>query len=87
MKRVEVTWVDIQMKGGWHNMAQLDKFISNTNQRTCSHIGYVYEDNDDELVLLDAYFLDKSQFGTIHTIPKGCIKLITELVPTVPTSK
>jgi hypothetical protein len=79
MKRVEVTWVDIQMKGGWHTMAQLDKFISNTNQRTVTHLGYVYEETETELVLLDAYFLDKSQFGTIHTIPKGCIIEMKEI--------
>jgi hypothetical protein len=79
MKRVEVKWVDIQMKGGWHTMAQLDKFISNTNQRTVTHLGYVYEETETELVLLDAYFLDKSQFGTIHTIPKGCIIEMKEI--------
>jgi hypothetical protein len=79
MKRVEVVWIDIQMKGGWHTMSQLDKFISNTQQRTVTHVGYVYEENENELVLLDAYFLDRSQFGTIHTIPKGCIQSIKEI--------
>jgi len=83
MKRVEVTWIDIQMKGGWHTMGQLDKFINNTKQRTVTHVGYVYEDTDDELVILDAFFMDRSQFGTIHTIPKGCIKSIIELIPAI----
>lgn len=79
MKMVLVVWVDIQMKGGWHTMSALDKFISNTQQRTVKHVGFVYEENDDEIVLLDAYFEDKSQFGTIHTIPRGCIRSVTEL--------
>lgn len=54
-------------------MKHLDDFITNREQRTVTQLGYLYEDGDDEIVLLDGYFLDKSQFGTIHTIPKGCI--------------
>lgn len=79
MKIVEVTWVDIQMKGGWHSMKNLDDFITNREQRTVIQIGYLYEENEDEIVLLDAYFVDRSQFGTIHTIPRGAIANIRYL--------
>jgi hypothetical protein len=78
MKRVEVKWVDIIHEGGWHTQDQIDEFI-NERSMIVNQIGYLYEQDDDYLILLDSYFEDKQQFGTIHVIPKGCIKQITEL--------
>jgi hypothetical protein len=78
MKRVEVKWVDIIHEGGWHTQDQIDEFI-NERSMIVHQIGYLYEQDDDYLILLDSYFEDKQQFGTIHVIPKGCIKQITEL--------
>lgn len=72
MKIVEVIWRDILSSDGWHTQNKLDKFISNSNDEV-TQLGYLYEEDDKEVVLISNYFKDKSLFGTIHRIPKGCI--------------
>jgi hypothetical protein len=78
MKKVEIKWTDIIHEGGFHTQQELDDFMDEKSM-TVTQIGYLYEDDGEYLILLDSYFEDKSQFGTIHVIPKGCIKQITEL--------
>jgi hypothetical protein len=77
MKRVEVTWIDIISSDGWHDQNKLDRFVTTVNP--VIQIGYLYEEDEDQIVLLDSYFSDKQTYGGIHTIPKGCIKSIVEL--------
>lgn len=77
MKRVEVTWKDIKSDDGWHEAEDLDQFIHEDN--TVKQVGFLYEDDDEQIILLDSYFLDKELFGGIHKIPKGCIIEIKEL--------
>lgn len=79
MKRVEVTWIDIMSDSGWRNQSKLDRFITSSN--AVVQIGFLYEDDDDQIVLLDSYFDDKTLFGGVHKIPKGCIRSIVELKP------
>lgn len=78
MKRIEIVWVDIIHDSGWHDQDEIDDFI-NEKSMLVNMVGYLYEEDEDNYVLLDAYFQDKSQFGTIHVIPKGCVKQIKEL--------
>lgn len=78
MKRVEVIWRDILSLDGWHNQNKIDKFISNSNDEVIQ-LGYLYEEDENQVVLLTNYFKDKSLYGTTHRIPKGCIVKITEL--------
>ena len=77
MKRVEVTWKDIKSDDGWHESEELDVFIHEDN--TVKQLGYLYEEDDEQIILLDSYFADKQLFGGIHKIPKGCIIDIKEL--------
>jgi hypothetical protein len=77
MKRVEVTWVDIRSSDGWHSLNKLETFI--TEKVIVRQIGYLFEQDDDQIVLLDSYFDDLSLYGGVHTIPKGCIQSIKDL--------
>lgn len=79
MKRVVVDWVDISGQFGWHSQNKLDEFITRDNEGLVHQIGYLYEEDEHQIILLDSYFDDKSQFGTIHRIPKGCVVSITEI--------
>ena len=48
MKPVEIVWVDIEeLSGGWHDQDEVDKFISEVKNRTVTHIGYLYEEDDE----------------------------------------
>ena len=77
MKRVEVIWIDIMSEGGWHTQNRLDQFI--TQRNPVVQLGYLYEEDEHQIVLLDSYFEDKTLYGGIHTIPKGCIISVTEI--------
>jgi hypothetical protein len=72
MKIVEVVWRDILSSDGWHNQNKIDKFISNSSDEVVQ-VGYLYEEDEHQVVLLDNYFKDKTLYGTIHRIPRGCI--------------
>jgi hypothetical protein len=78
MKRVLVTWIDIRSDDGWRTLNKLEKFITGNN--TVHQIGFLYEESEDQIVLLDSYFEDKELYGGVHTIPKGCVLSITELI-------
>lgn len=80
MKKVEVVWRDITYKNtGWSHTNEVDDFIKDSNENTVYQLGYVYRETEDLLVLVDSYFLDDKNFGTIHKIPKGCIISVTVL--------
>ncbi len=82
MKIVQVTWVDIVSDDGWHSQNKLDNYIHNNN-KTVVQVGYLYEEDEEQIVLLNSYFTDKTTFGDITKIPRGCIVEITELIKVV----
>lgn len=77
MKKVEIVWRDITSLQGWLSQNQIDNFI--TGENIVTQIGYLYEEDEEHFYLLDSYFLDRSMFGGIHKIPKGCIIKINYL--------
>jgi hypothetical protein len=77
MKRVEVTWIDIRSEAGWLTQNQLDNFT--TKKTPVKQLGYLYEQDEEQIVLLDSYFEDKELYGGAHTIPKGVIIEIKEI--------
>lgn len=78
MKKVLVTWKDITSDDGWHDADSIDKFVSD-EENIALQIGFLYEEDENQIVLLDSYFLNKDLFGTIHKIPRGCVISVTEL--------
>jgi len=79
MKIVQVTWIDIVSDDGWHSQNKIDNFIHNKIHNLVYQVGYLYEEDEDQVVLLNSYFPDKKVFGDITKIPRGCISNIKEL--------
>jgi hypothetical protein len=77
VKIVLIKWKDIKSDDGWHQAEDLDRFIHEDN--TVSQVGFLYEQDEEQIILLDSYFLDKELFGGVHKIPRGCIISIQEL--------
>lgn len=75
MKAVEIVWKDITSSSGWHSQNAIDRIVTNDNDGICKQIGYVYEEDEKQLVLVDSEInVDgQKQYGTIHKIPKGVI--------------
>lgn len=82
MKKAIVKWVDITSTNGWSSQNAVDNFITADNN-IVHHIGYLYEEDENQVVLVDSYFEEKDLYGTVNRIPKGCIISITELVPKI----
>ena len=78
MKKVEVTWKDIIASSGWHTPNQIDNFVTEEDN-VIKSIGYLYEQDENQVVLVNAYFTDKSKFGSVEKIPSGCIVKIEVL--------
>jgi hypothetical protein len=78
MKPVIVVWKDIRSEDGWRSADEMDDFIAGNNT-IVNQIGFLYEQDEEQIILLDSYFLDKELFGGVHKIPRGCIISIQEL--------
>jgi hypothetical protein len=78
MKRVEIHWVDIIHSQGWKTLDELEEF-DQEKAKTVVHLGFIFEEDEDQVILIDSYFEDKSLYGNVHIIPKGCIKQMKEI--------
>lgn len=75
---VEIVWVDIECSApGWMSQDDADEFITNAKNRTVNHVAYLYEEDEDQIVLADSYTADA--IGTLNVIPRGCIKKMTTI--------
>lgn len=79
LKPVLLVWKDIVYSEGWNSQKKFDKFTTNTGHNVVRQLGFLVEDDEDQVVIVDSYFTDESAYGTIHKIPKGCIISITPL--------
>lgn len=79
MKIVLVEWRDIVGQFGWFSQNQVDKFVTDNDEGVVQQVGFLYEEDEDQIVLLDSFFNKKDQFGTITKIPKGCVLKMTVL--------
>ena len=83
MKIVEITWCDIEeLSGGWHDLDAMEKFIVEAKSRTIKQVAYLYEEDENQIVVVDSYDQEdgeKVYYGTINVIPRGCIMSIVEL--------
>ena len=79
MKPVEVIWVDIEeLAGGWHDQDDVDEHIHNVEARTVKMLGYLLEQDEETITLVDS-MMGTKYYGTVNVIPRGCIKSIREL--------
>jgi hypothetical protein len=79
VKLVLVKWKDITSHDGWHKLSALEQFITDDDGTLVNQIGFLYEQDENQIVLVDSYFEDLSLYGGIHKIPRGCIVSISEL--------
>jgi len=79
MKLVQVDWIDITASVNWHFQDELDAFVTDDTERLVHQVGYLYEEDENQIVLLDCYFDNKLMYGNAHKIPRGCVVEIFEL--------
>lgn len=79
MKPVKVTWRDITSQDGWRTLNQLENFITDSEENIVEQCGFLYEQDENQVVLLDSYFPKGGLYGGVHKIPKGCIIKMEEL--------
>jgi hypothetical protein len=79
MKLVLVEWIDIISEGGWRSASKLDNFITDEGDHLVLQVGFLYEEDENQIVLLDSYFPHRELYGGVHKIPKGCVVSITHI--------
>jgi len=78
-KPVLVKWYDISTKGGWHEQDEVDKFVMDENENLVYQVGFLYEEDERQICLLNSYFDGRDLLGDITKIPKGCIIEISHI--------
>ncbi len=73
MRMVKVTWKDITNQSGWHSLNQLEKFVGDTDENIVYQVGYLYEEDGENIVLVNSYFEGETLYGEVTKIPKGCV--------------
>ena len=68
-----VKWIDITTLNGWVEQDAADDFITNDKENICYQAGFLYEQDEKKVVLLNSYFLENDLLGDVTKIPKGCI--------------
>lgn len=74
-----VTWVDITTKHGWISQDELDEFIMDDLENRVYQVGFIYEEDDNQICLLNSYFANCELMGDLTKIPKGAIVDIKRL--------
>jgi hypothetical protein len=79
MRRVEIIWIDIASRGGWSTPNKVDQFADNDKNNRVTQVGFIYQEDEENVVIVDSYFHDKTLYGTVNKIPRGCIITITDI--------
>lgn len=78
-KPVLVKWYDISTKSGWHEQESIDSFVMDEDENLVYQVGFLYEQDERQICLLNSYFSGRDLLGDITKIPKGCVLEIKEL--------
>jgi len=77
---VIVKWRDITTSGlGWSEQNEVDDFVTDENEAIVYQVGFLYEEDEHQIVLIDSYFHGKSLWGNVTKIPKGCVLEIKKI--------
>ncbi len=68
---VTVKWIDITTQNGWMNQEEADDFVMDREADIVMQAGFLYEEDENQIVLLNSYFKNKDLFGDLTKIPKG----------------
>lgn len=75
---VYIKWIDIIHEHGWHSVDDLENFDVQ-KEKIVHHVAFLYEEDEEQIIIVDSFFEDKETFGTVHIIPKGTILEMREL--------
>jgi hypothetical protein len=78
-KPVIVTWRDITTKNGWNDQDEIDSYIMDLDESIVHQVGFLYEEDDQQICLLNSYFSGQDLLGDLTKIPKGCVIEIKKL--------
>jgi len=70
---VLVRWRDITVSTGWIDQDSLDRFVMDEDEAIVTQVGFLYEQDEQQIVLLNSYFHGKDLLGDVTKIPRGCI--------------
>jgi len=70
---VLVRWKDITVSTGWIDIESLDRFVMDEDEGIVTQVGFLYEEDENQIVLLNSYFHGKDLLGDVTKIPRGCI--------------
>jgi len=70
---VLVRWRDITVSTGWIDQDSLDRFVMDEDEAIVTQTGFLYEEDEQQIVLLNSYFHGKDLLGDVTKIPKGCV--------------
>ena len=76
---VLVRWRDITVSTGWIEQDALDSFVMDSEESIVHQVGFLYEEDEDQIVLLNSFFSGKDLLGDVTKIPKGCVIQIIKL--------
>jgi hypothetical protein len=72
-KPVLVKWYDISTKAGWHEQEGIDQFVMDEDENLVYQVGFLYEEDERQICLLNSYFSGRDLLGDLTKIPKGCV--------------
>lgn len=78
---VYVIWRDISAKAGWHEQDEVDEFVSDDKENVVYQAGFLYEQDETQICVINSYFENKDLLGDICKIPKACVLKIVKLSP------
>lgn len=78
-ERVEIVWKDITAKSGWINQEEADEFVMDEKENIVNQIGYLYEEDENQVILLNSYFSYMDLLGDLIKIPRGNVLEIKKL--------
>jgi hypothetical protein len=71
---VSVKWVDVaESPNGWRTLEELEEFVTDTKSKICHQVGLLFEQDENQIVLVSAYFPNEELYGVCNTIPVGNI--------------
>jgi hypothetical protein len=78
-KPVLVKWYDISTSSGWKEQEEIDTFVMDEKENLVFQVGFLYEEDERQICLLNSYFSGRDLLGDITKIPKGCVVEIKHL--------
>jgi len=70
---VVVVWKDITTLNGWVDQDQVDSFVMDDRENIVHQAGFLYEEDENQIILFNSYFIGKELLGDVTKIPKAVI--------------